>query len=101
MIHLHVRSWFSFLAGGSSPEDLVQTTQQLEQPALAGVGRPKLGSAPGARLVLLNGKPTAPPRVRNFVTGRPTKRAPRLTNQWLGTAAPPPLSRNPIAQTAG
>ena len=35
MIHLHVRSWFSFLAGGSSPEDLVQTTQQLEQPALA------------------------------------------------------------------
>ena len=35
MIHLHVRSWFSFLAGGSSPEELVQTAQQLEQPALA------------------------------------------------------------------
>ena len=35
MIHLHVRSWFSFLAGGSSPEELVETAQQLEQPALA------------------------------------------------------------------
>jgi error-prone DNA polymerase len=35
VIHLHVRSWFSFLAGGSSPEELVETALQLEQPALA------------------------------------------------------------------
>lgn len=35
MIHLHVRSWFSFLAGGSSPEQLVQRAAQLGQPALA------------------------------------------------------------------
>ena len=35
MIHLHVRSWFSFLGGGSSPEDLVETAHRLEQPAIA------------------------------------------------------------------
>jgi error-prone DNA polymerase len=33
--HLHVRSWFSFLAGGSSPEDLALAAHQLGQPALA------------------------------------------------------------------
>ncbi|MBT9582025.1 DNA polymerase III subunit alpha [bacterium] len=35
MIHLNVRSWFSFLAGGSSPEQLAQRAAQLGQPALA------------------------------------------------------------------
>ncbi|MEW6751777.1 MAG: DNA polymerase III subunit alpha [Candidatus Latescibacterota bacterium] len=34
-VHLHVRSWFSFLAGGSSPEDLVQQAVSLGQSALA------------------------------------------------------------------
>ena len=35
MIHLHVRSWFSFLAGGSSPEELVETAHRLGLPTLA------------------------------------------------------------------
>ena len=35
MIHLHVRSWFSFLAGGSSPEELVETAYRLGLPTLA------------------------------------------------------------------
>ena len=35
MIHLHVRSWFSFLAGGSSPESLAEEAARLGQPALA------------------------------------------------------------------
>jgi error-prone DNA polymerase len=35
LIHLHVRSWFSFLAAGSSPEELAQRAAQLGQPALA------------------------------------------------------------------
>lgn len=34
-VHLHTRSWFSFLAGGSSPVDLVQRAASLGQPALA------------------------------------------------------------------
>jgi error-prone DNA polymerase len=34
-VHLHTRSWFSFLAGGSSPIDLVRRAARLEQPALA------------------------------------------------------------------
>ena len=34
-VHLHTRSWFSFLAGGSSPADLVQHAARLGQPALA------------------------------------------------------------------
>ena len=33
--HLHVRSWFSFLAGGSSPEDLVQSAHLAGQQAIA------------------------------------------------------------------
>lgn len=35
MIHLHTHSWFSFLAGGSSPEALAQRAAVLGQPALA------------------------------------------------------------------
>jgi error-prone DNA polymerase len=35
VIHLHVRSWFSFLAGGSSPEELVETAHRLGLPTLA------------------------------------------------------------------
>lgn len=35
MIHLNVRSWFSFLAAGSSPEQLARRAAQLGQPALA------------------------------------------------------------------
>jgi error-prone DNA polymerase len=35
VIHLNVRSWFSFLAGASSPEQLAQRAAQLGQPALA------------------------------------------------------------------
>lgn len=35
MIHLHTRSWFSFLAGGSSPESLAARASALGQPALA------------------------------------------------------------------
>ncbi len=34
-VHLHVRSWFSFLAGGSSPEQLVERAQALGYTALA------------------------------------------------------------------
>ena len=34
-VHLHARSWFSFLAGGSSPEALVHTAHHMGQPALA------------------------------------------------------------------
>ena len=33
--HLHVRSWFSFLGGGSPPEKLVQRAAQLGFTALA------------------------------------------------------------------
>ena len=33
--HLHTRSWFSFLAGGSSPEDLVQCAHSAGQQAIA------------------------------------------------------------------
>ncbi len=33
--HLHVRSWFSFLAGGSSPEDLVAEAARKGMTALA------------------------------------------------------------------
>ena len=33
--HLHTRSWFSFLAGGSAPEDLARAAAYLGQPALA------------------------------------------------------------------
>ena len=33
--HLHTRSWFSFLGGGSSPKDLAKAAAYLEQPALA------------------------------------------------------------------
>ncbi len=35
MIHLHVRSWYSFLAGGSSPEELAYQASRLGQSALA------------------------------------------------------------------
>jgi len=35
LIHLHTRSWFSFLGGGSSPDALVQRAAVLGQPALA------------------------------------------------------------------
>ena len=35
MVHLHVRSWFSFLAGASAPEDLVRAAADLGQSALA------------------------------------------------------------------
>lgn len=34
-VHLHTRSWFSFLRGGSSPEALVRRARQLGQQALA------------------------------------------------------------------
>jgi DNA polymerase III alpha subunit len=34
-VHLHVRSWFSFLDGGSSPESLVQRAGDVGQSALA------------------------------------------------------------------
>ncbi len=34
-VHLHARSWFSFLRGGSSPEALACRAHQLGQPALA------------------------------------------------------------------
>lgn len=34
-VHLHVRSWFSFLAGASSPHALVERAARLGQPALA------------------------------------------------------------------
>ena len=33
--HLHVRSWFSFLAGGSSPEELAQSAHFAGQQAIA------------------------------------------------------------------
>lgn len=35
MIHLHVRSWFSFLAGASSPQHLVEAAAVAGQSALA------------------------------------------------------------------
>ncbi|NDD30593.1 MAG: DNA polymerase III subunit alpha [Proteobacteria bacterium] len=35
MVHLHVRSWFSFLAGASSPEDLVRAAAAHGQRAVA------------------------------------------------------------------
>jgi error-prone DNA polymerase len=35
LIHLHVRSWYSFLAGGSSPEELAYQASRLGQSALA------------------------------------------------------------------
>lgn len=35
MVHLHARSWFSFLAGGSSPEALVRQARRHAQAALA------------------------------------------------------------------
>ncbi|MCE7874145.1 PHP domain-containing protein, partial [bacterium CPR1] len=35
MVHLHARSWFSFLAGASSPEALVVQARRHEQAALA------------------------------------------------------------------
>lgn len=35
MVHLHARSWFSFLAGGSAPEALVREAARHGQPALA------------------------------------------------------------------
>jgi error-prone DNA polymerase len=35
LVHLHVRSWFSFLAGASAPEDLVRAAADLGQSALA------------------------------------------------------------------
>ncbi|SVC52865.1 uncharacterized protein METZ01_LOCUS305719, partial [marine metagenome] len=31
-VHLHTRSWFSFGAGGSSPEALVTRAAELGQP---------------------------------------------------------------------
>jgi DNA-directed DNA polymerase III PolC len=34
-VHLHTRSWFSFLAGSSAPEDLAQQAHELGQTALA------------------------------------------------------------------
>src|SRR6476619_7326046 len=34
MIYLHVKSWFSFLNGGSSPEELVARAAALGMPAL-------------------------------------------------------------------
>ena len=34
-VHLHTRSWFSFLAGGSPPRALVERAARLGQPALA------------------------------------------------------------------
>ena len=35
MVHLHTRSWFSFLAGGSSPEALVDAAVANHQSSLA------------------------------------------------------------------
>lgn len=35
MVHLHVRSWFSFLAGGSPPQSLVHEAARLGQRAIA------------------------------------------------------------------
>lgn len=35
MVHLHVRSWFSFLAGGSSPEAIVRVVCELGHSAVA------------------------------------------------------------------
>jgi error-prone DNA polymerase len=35
MVHLHARSWFSFLQGGSPPQQMVERARQLGQRALA------------------------------------------------------------------
>lgn len=35
MVHLHVRSWFSFLAGGSPPDELARVAAEAGQSALA------------------------------------------------------------------
>jgi error-prone DNA polymerase len=46
MIELHARSCFSFLAGASTPEDLVDTAARLEMPALALTDIDNLAGAP-------------------------------------------------------